>query len=54
MRQELMEITDLIAVSHSKVAQALAMQRYLLSKVENLGKSMKCEYLAMPVGVKNY
>jgi hypothetical protein len=39
VRQELKEVTALIAISCSKASQAMVAERYLLSEVESIGKS---------------
>jgi hypothetical protein len=49
VRQELKEVTALVDVSRFKALQAMAVERYLLSKVESIGKSLKCEYLSKPL-----
>jgi hypothetical protein len=48
-RLDLKEVTALITVSHLKASHAMAAERYILSKVESIGRSLKCEYLSMPL-----
>jgi hypothetical protein len=44
VQQELKRITTHIDVARSIASQAAAAERYLLSEIDSLGKSLKCEY----------
>jgi hypothetical protein len=46
-QQEQKRITALIDVARSKASQAAASERYLLSEIDSLGKSLKCEYTSI-------
>jgi hypothetical protein len=54
VRQELKEVIALVAVSRSKALKAMAAERYLLSEVESIGKSLKCKYLSKPLSFLNF
>jgi hypothetical protein len=53
VRQELNEVTALVAISCSKASQAMVAERYLLSEVKSIGKSLKCKYLSKPLSFLN-
>jgi hypothetical protein len=52
--QELKDVTALVAVSHSKASQAMAVERYLLSEVKSIGKSLKRKYHSEPLSFLNF
>jgi hypothetical protein len=43
-QQEVKWITAHVDVARSKASQAAVAERYLLSEIDSLGKSLKCEY----------
>jgi hypothetical protein len=53
-RQDLKEVTALVAVSLSNASQTVAAERYLLNKVESIDKSLKCKYLSIPGGLLDF
>jgi hypothetical protein len=48
-QQEAKRVTTLINVARSKASLAAAAEWYLLSEIDSLGKTLKCEYLSIAI-----